>query len=228
VSYALVVPFRVSRNRRLSRLAPRHSRGVHLGRARERFERLLIRACSTLLCVAGRLAFPASSLALPPTRLAPDGGGPSRSSASRRRSPGIAASGPSTLPSAPLRSTFLLPGPAHAGLLSWGRTGRSGFPRCAWPHRPSVSFAPSREGPKRVHSRHGPRPASSAPGCQSGSPVPTTWYLTTSPVFSALRLAGLLHPAADPGVRRVSTRLAEASRDSPRRDHPSKDDPNRP
>jgi hypothetical protein len=48
----------------------------------------------------------------------------------------------------------------------------------------------------------GSRP--SAFGCQSESPVPTAWYLTTSPGFSAQRLAGLLHPAADPGVRPVS------------------------
>jgi hypothetical protein len=40
-----------------------------LGRCR----RLLFGARSTSRCVAGRLAFPASSLALPPTRLAPDG-----------------------------------------------------------------------------------------------------------------------------------------------------------
>jgi len=55
-------------------------------------------------------------------------GGPSRSSASHRRLVGIAASESSTWSSALLRSTFLLPGPAHAGLLSWGRTGRPGFP----------------------------------------------------------------------------------------------------
>jgi hypothetical protein len=56
-------------------------------------------------------------------------------------------------------------------------------------------------------------PSPSASGYQSGSPVPTAWYLTTSPVFSAQRLAGLLHPAADPGVRHVSHGPAEASRD---------------
>jgi hypothetical protein len=34
--------------------------------------------------------------------------------------------------------------------------------------------------------------------------VPSSWFLTTSTVSSARRIAGLLHPAADPGVRRVS------------------------
>jgi hypothetical protein len=79
-------------------------------------------------------------------------GGPSRSSAPRRRFIGITACEPSTHSSAPLRSTFLLPGPAHAGLLSWGRTGHSGLPERLAP-RPSVSFAPSLEGPSRVHSQ---------------------------------------------------------------------------
>jgi hypothetical protein len=226
VSYARVVPFRVSRNRRMPRLTPRHSHGVHLERAPERCGRFLFRARSTLRCVAGRLAFPASSLALPPTRLAPGGGGPSRASASRRRSTGIAASGSSTHSSAPLRSTFLLPGPAHAGLLSWGRTGSSGCPEhlAPSPLRRLCTFL------RRTDAR--PLPAmsrSSSPlafGCQSESPVPTAWFLTTSPGFSAQGLAGLLHPAADPGVRHVSRGMAEANRDprdatTPRRMIPS-------
>jgi len=36
------------------------------------------------------------------------------------------------------------------------------------------------------------------------SPVPPSWFLATSTVSSASRVAGLLHPAADPGVHRVS------------------------
>jgi len=49
---------------------------------------------------------------------------------------------------------------------------------------------------------------------QTLDPVPTSWFRTTSPVFSAIRaearrpcgprVAGLLHPAADRGVHRVS------------------------
>lgn len=37
-------------------------------------------------------------------------------------------------------------------------------------------------------------------------PAPTSPFRTTSPVCSATRFAGLLHPAADPGVRCVFTR----------------------
>lgn len=38
--------------------------------------------------------------------------------------------------------------------------------------------------------------------------APTSPFRTTSPVCSATRFAGLLHPAADPGVRYVSARLS--------------------
>ena len=37
-------------------------------------------------------------------------------------------------------------------------------------------------------------------------PVPSSWFRTTSTACSASCFAGLLHPAADPGVRRVSAR----------------------
>jgi hypothetical protein len=45
-----------------------------------------------------------------------------------------------------------------------------------------------------------PRP----PGFPPESPVPSMWFLTTSTVSSAWKLAGLLHPATDHEVRRVS------------------------
>ena len=162
--------------------------------------------------VAGRLAFPASSLALSRARLAPANDGPSRSSTARRRSTSIAASGSSTHSSAPLRSPCLLPGPAHAGLLSWGRTSAR-FAPDTWPHRPSVGFAPSCEGPSARPLPAMGKPITFGLRMPSGSPVPTSWFLTTSPGFSAQRRAGLLHPAADPGVRRVSHGPAEAGRD---------------
>jgi hypothetical protein len=38
--------------------------------------------------------------------------------------------------------------------------------------------------------------------------VPPAWFRTTSTVFSALKFAGLLHPAAGRGVRRVSRKPA--------------------
>lgn len=40
--------------------------------------------------------------------------------------------------------------------------------------------------------------------CQRAGPVPSSWFLTTLPVCSFKPPAGLLHPAADPGVRRVA------------------------
>jgi hypothetical protein len=46
----------------------------------------------------------------------------------------------------------------------------------------------------------------SARPCQGSSPVPPSRFLTVLVVCSACCLAGLLHPAADPGVRRVSGR----------------------
>jgi hypothetical protein len=80
-----------------------------------------------------------------------------------------------------------------------------------------------RSHPSRVHSRHrtvvhdpmrwlrgamGP----TAPPVQPL--VPTSWFRTTSPVCSARRTAGLLHPAAGPGVRRVALGLLPPHRRS--------------
>lgn len=119
--------------------------------------------------VAGRLAFPASSLALPPTRLAPDDDGPSRHSVSRRRSTSIAASGPSTHSSAPLRSPCLLPGPAHAGLLSWGRTsGR--FAPDTWPLAPPSALHLLAKDRCASTPGHGTSPSPSASGCHPEVP----------------------------------------------------------
>jgi len=52
----------------------------------------------------------------------------------------------------------------------------------------------------------------SARPCQGSSPVPPSRFLTVLVVCSACCLAGLLHPAADPGVRRVSGRPAGSFR----------------
>jgi hypothetical protein len=68
-----------------------------------------------------------------------------------------------------------------------------------------------------VHSRRSDLAAvpTSGPGCRPGHRVPSSRFLTASTAFSALTfapkrsgrgVAGLLHPAADPGVRRVSLR----------------------
>jgi len=83
-------------------------------------------------------------------------------------------------------------------------------------HHPSIDSLPG------VHSRDDVATATSGSECLSEHRVPTAWFRTTSPVFSAVRpiagtavlsafamspgVAGLLHPAADRGVRRVSAR----------------------
>ena len=177
-------------------------------------------------CVAGRLAFPASSLALPSTRLAPANDGPSRHSATRRRSTSIAASGSSTHSSAPLRSSCLLPGPAHAGLLSWGRTGRPGCPErlAPSPLRQLCTFL------RRTDAR--PLPAmSKLITFGLGMPIPKS----RSDRVVSHHLAGFLRARARRLVASCSrpwgssrfTRTSRSQPRSPRRDHPSKDFPTR-
>jgi hypothetical protein len=70
-----------------------------------------------------------------------------------------------------------------------------------------------RSHPSRVHSRgrdalatrHRRLRRALGPTAPPVQPlVPTSWFRTTSPVSSARRTAGLLHPAAGPGVRRVA------------------------
>lgn len=46
-------------------------------------------------------------------------------------------------------------------------------------------------------------PSDSVDPCQKADPVPTSWFSTILPVYSTEYLAGLLHPATDPGVRHV-------------------------
>jgi hypothetical protein len=60
------------------------------------------------------------------------------------------------------------------------------------------------------------RCAPSARGSHASSPVPPVPFLTTSAACSALALAGLLHPAADHGVRLVAGFRPESSRCSSR------------
>jgi len=47
------------------------------------------------------------------------------------------------------------------------------------------------------------------------NPVPSSWFCATSMVSSASGVAGLLHPAADPGVHRVSVPLAPMKPERP-------------
>lgn len=66
---------------------------------------------------------------------------------------------------------------------------------------PSTSDAASTPTPTRGSSLR-PR------GFHPRSLVPSSWFLTTSTASSAVSSAGLLHPAANPGVHRVVTRDA--------------------
>lgn len=91
------------------------------------------------------------------------------------------------------------------------------------PVRPSIDLLSG------VHSRVGVATSASCPGLPAPCPVPTSWFCTTSPVCSAvrpvtgaaarpprrtvaLRVAGLLRPAADRGVRRVSSSALPVAR----------------
>jgi hypothetical protein len=77
-----------------------------------------------------------------------------------------------------------------------------GFPKIAHPSTPASC----------VHSCTGPscevaftfRLCASACSCHGSGPVPPSRFLTVLMVCSAESLAGLLHPAANPWVRRVS------------------------
>jgi len=83
--------------------------------------------------------------------------------------------------------------------------------RCTGPSRSSIDLVPG------VHSRADIAAVASVGRCHPSDPVPTSPFRTVSPVFSAVcpacaglctvagaGFAGLLHPAADPGVRYVS------------------------
>jgi len=68
-------------------------------------------------------------------------------------------------------------------------------------------------------SRPASAPGELSPAIGAGVPpparVPPSWFRTTSTVSSAETVAGLLHPAADPGVRRVSPRTASLAGGGP-------------
>jgi len=68
--------------------------------------------------------------------------------------------------------------------------------------------APPPTSPECVHSGRTVADPPSARRCQSSGPVPPAWFRTTSTVCSASGLAGVLQPAAGPGVHRVSLHLA--------------------
>jgi hypothetical protein len=80
--------------------------------------------------------------------------------------------------------------------------------------RPSTDTSNARPLPDRdpLGTRTGGSEEPWADGTTRPALVPTSWFRTTSPVFSARRTAGLLHPAAGPGVRRVSRNPLPRSR----------------
>lgn len=103
-----------------------------------------------------------------------------------------------TMPACARRRFPIRPARFITGRLSWG---------CSKIASPSTWAA-------CVHSCVSPRMGvghlrvrASARPCQRSSPVPPSRFLTALMVFSAGCLAGLLRPAADPGVRRVSGRF---------------------
>jgi hypothetical protein len=70
--------------------------------------------------------------------------------------------------------------------------------------RRDVPFAPPSTCHRSVHSGVGDQPTLRLRGFHPRSPVPSSWFCTTSMGSSASGVAGLLHPAADPGVHHVS------------------------
>lgn len=146
----------------------------------------------------GRWSFPRPPRPSPVAGLAPEGPAP-RPPGSPRRDPRA-----NLHTFAPLRSRTDRPD-RFLGLLS-------GFTRTSQPREPGgVPVAPPSTCSRSVHSCDDGRSSLRPRGCHPRSPVPSSWFLTTSTASSAPRVAGLLHPAADPGVHRVSARgfLAE-------------------
>jgi hypothetical protein len=190
--------------------------------------------------VAGRLAFPAPSLALRSTRppssalvtstwvLMPDGadlrGLPLHSTESPPR--GRRLVGPRF---APLRSPLLLPGPvSRSSSLGVGRA--CSVTRAAPPSAPpSTALAGSASAVTPcIHSRSPRlRAAPSASRCHSRSLVPSSWFRTTSTACSAVSLQAccILLPTLGFTAFLSSSRSACADFDSasPRCDLPSKD-----
>jgi hypothetical protein len=92
------------------------------------------------------------------------------------------------------RVLLFRPGPDGPPLL--GSVGRA---------RARTPFAPPPTSPPCVHSRRASRLGFGDEGAIPRRPVPPSWFRTTSAASSARKFAGLLHPAASPGVRRVSS-----------------------
>ena len=143
-------------------------------------------------CVAAGLVFTAPSPTLPVTGLVPEVfRRTGRPSPSRKMAP----CEPPDLHSSP-----------ELNRSPWSESTFSpGFRLRCKPRGPAAPLSPLHR-----HPREASTPAQTASprfgpgGTTLRSPVPPSWFRTTSTVSSASRFAGLLHPAADPGVHRVS------------------------
>jgi hypothetical protein len=218
-------PFRGSRVDKLSatqtRLAPRRrdgdSHGVHLAIRAWRgpvIVRWLVRRPRGRR--SGSLVFPAPSLTLPVARRVFEVFRRCRAATSGPEEP-KPASGPCGLGSPSECSPVALVGirPPLLGFVPTDRPSRAHHLRGEWtlqtlrPARPGearVSRPPSTDMPSE---RPLPRIVIAADpvrsrGCLPRNPVPPSWFHTTSAASSAQKVAGLLHPAASHGVRRVS------------------------
>jgi hypothetical protein len=87
---------------------------------------------------------------------------------------------------------------ACATFLSWDPSAQNRSRAGRRAIHPSIDITVSVHSHATCPSRFGQR------GATLASPVPPSWFRTTSAVSSAPGFAGLLHPAADPGVRCVS------------------------
>jgi hypothetical protein len=162
------------------------------------------------LIAAGPWSFPAPSSALPVTRRALEG--PDRAPSSSRCALRRLGSSPSTLVFAPLQSFTDSPRSVLRPYLSWDSSSAAPVRTSLSARAPTDPFSPSSTCSLASTPSASPRLRSWVN--QTPDPVPTPWFRTTSPVFSAFcaeahgpcgpRVAGLLHPAADRGVHRVS------------------------
>jgi hypothetical protein len=98
---------------------------------------------------------------------------------------------------------------AWVTFLSWDPSAQDRHVPVVRAIRPSIDITVS------VHSHAACPPRFGQRGATLASPVPPAWFRTTSAVSSAPGFAGLLHPAADPGVRCVSRTAPGCHRSGP-------------
>jgi len=158
------------------------------------------------IALAGTLAVPAPRPSLPVTRRDPRGFEPSVDGPRELRSSPEFSFQPAPVGGCRPPLLGFVPGAASAADIAAGAVLVAPVLL-----RPSIDLVPG------VYSRADIAAVASVSECQLRDPVPTSPFRTVSPVYSAVRparagllpiaglgFAGLLHPAADPGVRCVS------------------------